>query len=245
MQAVDNTDFEAVAKFESPLSQRFQVQGILVVQDEDANAEDFIRFDFFHDGTNVHLYAAVIRDGTPLPQLDIIVVPTGAEMYLKVRREGMVWTEAHSFDGVNYTERNFALTTPLTVNHVGVFVANHGSGDAIPAHTAIVDYFFNTASPIANEDGKSATLPLAAQPAQGGTVVVESPTGKTEFACAEQITLRATPAEGWHFEQWSGSLTGSTNPITFGYNIGDNVTAVFAQGQGAQSRLYLPLVGNK
>ena len=245
MQAVDDTDFEAVAKFESAVSQRFQVQGILVIQDEDPDAEDFIRFDFFHDGTNVRFYAATIQNGSPTLQFNDIVPSPGPSYYLKGQREGMVWTSSYSFDGVNFTKRNFTLSTPLNVTQVGVFVANHGNDTAIPAHTAIVDYFFNTASPIANEDGKPTTLPVAAQPTEGGTVVVEEPTGKTNFACGEQITLRANPADGWHFEQWSGSLSGSANPVTFGYNIGDNVTAVFAQGQGAQSRLYLPLVGNQ
>jgi len=42
----------------------------------------------------------------------------------------------------------------LVVSQVGVFAGNFGSGGSpAPAHTALVDYFFNTASPIIPEDG--------------------------------------------------------------------------------------------
>jgi len=39
------------------------------------------------------------------------------------------------------------------VSQVGVFSGNFGSGGVVPAHTTLVDYFFNTASPIIPEDG--------------------------------------------------------------------------------------------
>jgi len=177
VQSVDNVDFEAVVKFESTPSQRYQVQGMLVIQDEEPDAEDFIRFDFFHDGTNLRGYAAVVRNGVPLPQISIMLTQTSTELYLKVRREGNIWTESFAFDGVNYIDRNFGLTTPMTVTQVGVFAANHGISN-IPAYTAVVDYFFNTASPISNEDGKKTTLTLVATPPNGGTVAVTAPPGQ-------------------------------------------------------------------
>jgi hypothetical protein len=37
----------------------------------------------------------------------------------------------------------------LAVSQVGVFAGNAGSN---PAHTAVIDYFFNTALPIIPED---------------------------------------------------------------------------------------------
>jgi hypothetical protein len=240
MQEVNDGDFEVLVKFDSVVSQRYQVQGVLVVQDLVVDAEDFIRFDFFHDGANVHFYAAAIRNGVPLPQIDLIVTPTAGAYYMKVQREGNTWTLSYSFDNINYTSRNFTLTTPLTMTQIGLFAANHG-GANIPEHTAVVDYFFNTASPINDEDGKPTTLGLTAQPLAGGVVTVTTPTGKTNYACGEEITVTAIPANGFRFEQWSGSVEGTTNPVTFAYNIGDTVTAEFVEGQ-SQEQLYLPLV---
>jgi len=240
VQTVNDVDFEAVAKFTSPVTERFQVQGILVIQDVTPDAEDFIRFDFFHDGNNARIYAAAIQNGTPIPQIDTIITPTSGDLYLKVRREGNLWTESYSFDGVNYTNRNFTLTTPFAVTKVGLFAANHGAF-TIPAHTAVVDYFFNTAAPIANEDGKPSTLTLTAAPQAGGTVAITAPLGKTNFACGEQITVAATPASGWRFDRWSGAVAGTANPVTFAYNIGDQVTANFVEGTSQQG-LFLPVV---
>jgi hypothetical protein len=46
----------------------------------------------------------------------------------------------------------------LTVSSVGVFVENDDNGNA-PAYTALVDYFFETSSPIVPEDGTLDTNP--------------------------------------------------------------------------------------
>lgn len=45
----------------------------------------------------------------------------------------------------------------------------------------------------------------------------------------EAVELKAIPAEGWHFKEWQGDLTGSLNPKTFTVDKEYNVKAVFAQ----------------
>lgn len=43
------------------------------------------------------------------------------------------------------------------------------------------------------------------------------------------VSLTATPASGWVFSRWTGSVTGSTNPVTITMNGNKTVTAVFVQ----------------
>lgn len=144
VQAVANTDFEIEVKFESPLSQKYQLQGILVEQD----ANNFMRFDFYSDGTNTNIFAAAFSNGSASIKVNAVVA-IGSPLFLKVTRVGNQWTQWYSLDGVTWIQAgSFAHT--LAVTAAGVFAGNAGS--SAPQHTAIVDYFFNTASPISPED---------------------------------------------------------------------------------------------
>ena len=73
-----------------------------------------------------------------------VSVPT----WLRVGRTGDTWVYSYSLDGSNWITA-VAFNQVLTVTEVGPFVGNFGSA---PAHTALVDYFFNTSSPISPED---------------------------------------------------------------------------------------------
>ncbi len=54
MQPTANVDFTLDVKFDSPLSQIYQIQGVLVQQD----ANTLLRFDLSSDGTSTNAYAA-------------------------------------------------------------------------------------------------------------------------------------------------------------------------------------------
>jgi len=58
-----------------------------------------------------------------------------------------------------------------------------------------------------------------------GTVALNPPTGPYETGTV--VTLTATPASGFQLIEWSGDLTGSTNPATITMNANKNVTATF------------------
>jgi cyclophilin family peptidyl-prolyl cis-trans isomerase len=47
------------------------------------------------------------------------------------------------------------------------------------------------------------------------------------YEYGEQITLTATPADGWQFTGWSGSVNTSSNPIILTIDSNKNITAVF------------------
>jgi hypothetical protein len=44
------------------------------------------------------------------------------------------------------------------------------------------------------------------------------------------VTLTAVPDSGWQFDNWSGDLSGSTNPTTITMNANKSVTANFSEG---------------
>jgi uncharacterized repeat protein (TIGR02543 family) len=61
----------------------------------------------------------------------------------------------------------------------------------------------------------------------GSGSVTQDPTGP--YLYGDQVELTAVPETGWHFEQWTGDLTGSTNPETITLNGNKSVTAVFVK----------------
>jgi hypothetical protein len=124
----------------------------------------------------------------------------------------------------------------MEVQQVGVYAGNAGA--QLPAHTAKVDYFFNTGAPIDPEDGASLGLTVKTE---GQGTVTKSP-DKAAYACGEEITLTATPAPDWRFAGWRGDVSGSDNPAKINYNIGDTVTGVFIPESGVgNERVYLPI----
>jgi len=219
MQAAEDIDFTVEAKFESALSQQYQIQGILVEQDQ----ENILRFEFYSDGTDSKILGASIISGTGQVLINQVIVPSGADMYLQIERLGDQWTERYSFDGLNWMIAG-VFTKAITVNRVGLHAGNAG---ALPAHTAIVDYFFNTAAPILPEDARSYALNTTA--VGPGSVSVEPDQGS--YSCGDQITVTATPNVSAKFVEWSGALSGQTTPVSFTYEMGSVITATFTQDE--------------
>jgi hypothetical protein len=146
MQAAADEDFEVEVKFESAVSAKYQLQGLLVEED----VGDFLRFDFYSNGKDTRLFAASFSGGSPSVKINMSLGSVGAPLYMRITRQGDQWTQRYSLDGVNWLT-GAVFSRSLVVTAVGVFAGNAGS--SAPAHTAVVDYFFNTASPIISEDG--------------------------------------------------------------------------------------------
>jgi len=219
MQLAGDTNFEIEAKFESPLTGTTQIQGVLVEQEQD---ERFLRFDFFSSEPDTRVFAGVYEGGSLSSQINTVITHTGvAPLYMRVRREGDWWTVAYSFDGESWTTAG-SFEHVLTVNKVGVFVGNTGGN---PAHTALIDYFFNSASPVVPEDGDRNTLTVNLI---GNGAVTKFPDRLT-YGCGEVVTLTATADPGWSFSGWGGDLSGSDNPATTVMTGSQVVTATFAQ----------------
>lgn len=222
MQPAADEDMGIEAKFESQLSQRFQMQGILIKQDED----DWMRFEFHHDGANVRVTAVKILAGVATNLgYENITTDGSVPLYMRVSRVGDLWTQSYSLDGVNYIE-HIKESVPMTVSDVGFYAGNTSDNPGEqPAFTAVIDYFFNMEAPISPEDAVSNTVSAVASPAVGGSVTV-SPSQPT-YTCGEQVTLTALPADGFQFDHWEGAATGTDNPVTVTADGAKSVTAVF------------------
>ncbi len=80
-----------------------------------------------------------------------------------------------------------------------------------------------------------AVYDLAVNVAGSGTVALNPPGGTYEVGTA--VTLTASPAPGSQFIEWSGDLTGSTNPATITMSAAKQVTATFTSIQVAQEEI--------
>jgi hypothetical protein len=81
------------------------------------------------------------------------VVSVSGPVWLRVGRSGDVWTLAWSVDGVSWTTAA-SFVHAMSVSQAGVFAGNAGGA---PAHTAVIDYVFDTAAPILDEDADTLT----------------------------------------------------------------------------------------
>jgi hypothetical protein len=142
-QSVNNADFEAEVKFNSGISgtsTQYRIQGLIVEQD----ANDLIRFDFTSKPSDIRAYAAVFHNGFVFDSIKVKVDSTlagaagVAPIWLRVKREGNVWSQWYSVDGSTW-HLVVRFHHAMTVAKVGVFAGNAGS--APPAHESIVDYF--------------------------------------------------------------------------------------------------------
>ena len=147
MQPAADTDFEVEAKFESPVSANYQLQGILVEQ----SPLDLMRVEFLYYENQPRIFIASVVGGIADILANIILPSGDAPMYLRVTRAGDNWTVRYSTDGTIWNTAP-SFDKIFNVSAVGVYAAN----SAGTPHTAVVDYFFNNAFPIVPEDGACA-----------------------------------------------------------------------------------------
>jgi hypothetical protein len=62
---------------------------------------------------------------------------------------------------------------------------------------------------------------------------------KADYTHGETVTLEAVPDVGYHFANWSGDLSGSTNPATITMNSDKSVTANFSPDESDQTAPYV------
>jgi len=144
MQAANNANFELEARFESVMSEQYQLQGVFIEQD----SENLIRFEFYHDGISTHVFASTYIGLTGTTRIND-EIPDGVPLFMRVARQGNQWTQSYSYDGDAWTTA-VSFSHVMTVTAVGPYVGNSGSSP--PAFVGSIDYFFDTEFPIIPED---------------------------------------------------------------------------------------------
>jgi len=237
MQPSNDTDFTIEVKFDSMLTGGGTGQGLIIEQDD----QNFLRFDFFVRTFNAPqppemvIYAATFENLTPVVRKNTKVTTFSAPMWMRVVRTGNEWEQWYSFDGENWT-KNVTFTFDTTVKRVGIFAANPYYRGEVPAHTAVVDYFFNTASPITPED---AAYELTFEVEGSGSI--EADPERKGYYCGEEVTLTAVGSPGWGFVAWDGDISGNNPTRTI--NVTDDMTILARFQQGAATyRLLLPML---
>jgi PKD repeat protein len=93
----------------------------------------------------------------------------------------------------------------------------------------------------ANITGACTQYTLTTNTVGNGSISL-NPAGGT-YCEGTVVTLTAIPDAGWQFDNWSGDLTGSTNPDTITMNSNKSVTATFSQLPVEQYSLTVNTVG--
>ncbi|HRN67044.1 MAG TPA: DUF1349 domain-containing protein [Promineifilum sp.] len=237
MQASNNTDFTIEVKFDSPMVDGGTMQGVFIQQDD----QTFIRFNFYKraDPAALVYHVYTFNNLTQKQVSDNAAQPdTPGPMYMRIIRLGDKWEQWISFDGENWT-RNVKFDFPMVVKQVGIFAGNDKFKGNFPAHTAVIDYFVNTASAIPLDE----SFYKITSSVEGSGQIKFQPS-KTGYYCGQEVAVLATGAPGWSFAGWSGDLSGSLASRTITVNNDMNIIARFQQG-AAGFRLLLPLtVGN-
>ena len=238
VQEVANTDFEIIVKFDSPVTQGYQTQGVLIETDDDT----FLRADFHYDGTSMRFFSGTVDNGASRNRFsEVVTSPASSEMYIRIQRNGdtfrLFYRLAESDPWIGFKGSNFKF--PIDVKRVGIFTSTQPQGgQPAPGHTALFDFFFNAQSPVSPEDGNAPGINVTVAPEAGAGTVTLSPSSGP-YTCGQQVQLKATPAVGWRFFSWSQDLNGSSPTQTLTLSKKHTVMANFVRLTGFKT--YLPV----
>lgn len=224
MQSANNTLFEIEAFFETGVTEKNQVQGMIIEEDADTFLRLNIRQSNIGNGL-IEVY--YINNGSDSLLARANVPSVDGPMYMRAWRSSLTeWKLFYTVDDPADTAHpgGIAFTQSLTVSKVGVFAGNVGGASA-PAFTSVVDYFFRHDNPISPEDGVALEVGTAATPANAGSVTKSA-------SCGNPVTLEAVAEPGWRFQSWTsleGSATGTDNPLEVSFPFNEIVTANFVE----------------
>jgi uncharacterized repeat protein (TIGR02543 family) len=126
---------------------------------------------------------------------------------------------------VNPAQATYAAGTQVTLtpNPASGYYFSGWSGDATGTANPLAVTMNSNKTIVANFLLVTYTLHVSAT---NGTVTV-SPT-QASYAPGAQVTLTANPSTGYSFTGWSGSASGTTNPLTVTMNSNKTIAANFA-----------------
>ena len=198
IQSATSGNFEVEAKFESPLTQRYQLQGIQVLRHDST----YMRFEFYSDATSTRAFVATLVNNVPTTRYNAAIGPTGiAPLFIRVRRDGDGWLMQYSLNGAVWTTAT-TFTYPMEATGIGPYAGNFGA--PAPAFTGLVDYFFNTAAPVVPEDPTVLPPIIVTQPSD----VTRSPGQTATFS----VTATGTAPLAYQWKKNGVNIAGATGP---------------------------------
>ena len=145
VQAIANTDFQVVAKFDSAPTAQYEGEGILVQQDNGT----YMRVEFGYNGSGrIGAFANIISGGAQTSLCFSSFSAGAASLWLQVQRTGNNWVISYSTNGTTYTQAG-SFSQTLNVSAIGLYADNYGSpANQAPAFTVAADFFHNLGSTI-------------------------------------------------------------------------------------------------
>jgi hypothetical protein len=136
-----------------------------------------------------------------------------------------------------------SVLPPVTQNINGVYTFTPVPTGTYTIRATCGGYLDNSISVSVGQGTVSRTINLTREAEGEGegqtehtlTIVIEGEgtvnpaAGSHTVAHGAQVTLTATPAEGWEFDKWEGGLSGSNSPAQITVNADVTVTAVFTE----------------
>ncbi|MEM7131405.1 MAG: hypothetical protein AAF702_34140 [Chloroflexota bacterium] len=214
-QPVEDNDLGIELKYDSVVSSRYQLQGMLIIQD-DAN---LLRINVQHDNTAPRLLIIRIQDGTPKVLANELIA-SGGPVYLQLIRTNDFWSVQYRFEETSWlSSPDMFFTHAMAVNKVGAFVGNASIGSAsAPAFSGQLDYFYNLGRANDTDDPTANHLPVTIT--GNGQVQMEP-------SCGNPTIVTAIPDDGWLFKGWGGVTTGEETSKEIAFDHGDELTALF------------------
>ena len=233
MQNISNSDFQVQVRFQSLVEIENQDEGILVEQD----TSHFLRFDLLKNGTGVRLFSAAIEGTSDTVFANKSVAINQAPIWLRLTRTGNDWVGKWSTDGTNFVT-GVSFTYSMNVTSIGPYAgtANATASNA-PAFTAIVDYFVNIATPIANRDGPPPFKPITIDPNPPSTLVEKALADIQGIGHLNPVAGFEKPSGGiyWYEYPSSGVLTDPwpKHTIVSNGNAFEDMVPLDVNGDGA------------
>ena len=223
LQTAPNGDFEVELKWDTAPSAATQLQGLVVVQDND----DLLRIETHFDGNRPRVFVGRIAGGVGSSIHFGNLNGSGGPIYFRLKREGNSWTLSTSRNGTSWNIAT-TFTQSLAVSAIGPFVGNQGS--PAPAFASRLDYFRVIGVPppadvtpptnsgvgvsagaVAATVSWSTNEPATSQVSYGTTTAYGSTAGPTGLRTAHQVTLSGLQcATLYHFQIQSRDAANNT-----------------------------------
>lgn len=219
-QSIADEDFHVEAKFGSVVNEQYQMQGIMV---EGVDPNNFMRFEFYSDGTDTFLYARSFQGSASHTYLNKKIGVAGVSpLYLRVFRSGDRWITGYSIGGSTwFAEATFPYM--MDVDKIGIYAGNAIAPNA-PAHTAIFDYFKDVNDNTFVDDTEQNSINLTIV---GNGTVTKDP-NLSSYTCGQSVSLTANAAVGYSFVDWVGDVVSTENPVSLVMNNPHNITVNFS-----------------
>jgi hypothetical protein len=144
---------------------------------------------------------------------------------LQITVDGTNYTASQTFNWVVGSSHTLSVASPQSGGSGRQYVYASWSDGRAQSHSITVPS--SSATYTANFTTQYA-LTASVSPSGGGTV---SPSGTSWRNSGQSVPVTAAPAADYSFLNWSGDLSGSTNPTSINMNGPKSVTANFSQNQ--------------